>query len=235
MAALGFIVLLVLAYLLGSVPFGLLVARAKGVDIQKVGSGNIGATNVFRMVSKPLGILTFVLDALKGFLPAWFFPILGKLAFGIFQRSELGLLCGVAAILGHTWPVFLRFKGGKGVATSAGVLLGVAPMAVVFGLLGWIVLFVTTRYVSVASIGAAVIVPVCAWTQCALRLHSSRHLLLPLVLTALGGLVIWRHRSNIQRLLDGEEHRFTFGKETRFNGPPPRHEGQPRIDTDGHG
>ncbi len=234
MAALGFIVLIVVAYLLGSVPFGLLVARAKGVDIQKVGSGNIGATNVFRMVSKPLGILTFVLDALKGFLPAWLFPILGRTAFGIFQRSELGLLCGVAAILGHTWPVFLRFKGGKGVATSAGVLLGVAPAAVFFGLLGWIVLFVATRYVSVASIGAAIIVPVCAWTECALRLHSRQHMLLPLVLTALGALVIWRHRSNIQRLLDGEEHQFSFGRKASANGPAPRQEAQPRMDADGH-
>jgi acyl phosphate:glycerol-3-phosphate acyltransferase len=206
------ILLIVAAYLLGAIPIGLLLCRLKGVDIRTVGSGNIGATNVFRSVSKPLGVLTFVGDALKGFVPAYVFPILGKMITGTFQGSEIGILCGVAAIVGHNWPVYLKFKGGKGIATSAGVLLGIAPAAVGIGLLSWIVLFVTSRFVSVASIGAAIVVPVVSWTM-----YSPKGLLLPIVLTILGLLAVWRHKSNIQRLIDGSEHRFSFKKQTDFN------------------
>ena len=119
------------SYLIGAVPFGLLVARLKGVDITKVGSGNIGATNVFRSVSKPLGILTFVLDALKGWGPAWFFPRLVQGGDAITAAGPaLAVAYATLAIVGHTWPVYLKFKGGKGVATSAGALIGIAPAAV---------------------------------------------------------------------------------------------------------
>lgn len=206
------ILLIALAYLLGAIPNGLLFCRLKGVDIRTLGSGNIGATNVFRSVSKPLGILTFVGDALKGFVPATVFPILGKMVTGTFQGPEIGILCGVAAIAGHNWPVYLKFKGGKGIATSAGVLLGIAPAAVAIGLLSWIVLFVTSRFVSVASIGAAIVVPVVSWTM-----YSRKGLLLPIMLTILGLLAIWRHKSNIQRLINGTEHRFSFKKQTDFS------------------
>lgn len=196
------------AYLLGAVPFGLLLARIKGVDIRKVGSGNIGATNVLRAVGKPWGIATFALDALKGFLPAWIFPIVGS-RWGVdFQPLEiLGLLYGVAAILGHNFPVYLRFRGGKGVATSAGALLGVAPLAVVIGLAVWAICFFTLRYVSLASIVAAASVMAVGWI-----LYGGRSLALPLALTVLGGLVILRHRANIQRLLNGTETRFARRK-----------------------
>ena len=194
-----------LAYLLGSIPIGLLLSRLKGIDIRAVGSGNIGATNVFRSVSKTLGIATFVGDALKGFVPAYVFPILGKWLAGTLHGSEIGILCGCAAIVGHNWPVFLRFKGGKGIATSAGVLLGIAPAAVGIGLLSWIVLFITSRYVSIASIGAAIVAPVVSWTM-----YSRKGLLLPIVLTIFGLIAVWRHTSNIQRLMDGTEHRFSF-------------------------
>ena len=199
------ILLIAAAYLLGAVPFGLLLSRLKGIDIRTVGSGNIGATNVFRSVSKPLGVATFACDFLKGYLPACLFPILGKTISGTVQGPEIGILCGVAAIVGHNWPVYLKFKGGKGIATSAGVLLGVAPAAVGIGLLSWIFLLLATRYVSVASIGAAIVVPVVSWTMYAK--HGS---LLPMALTILGALAVWRHKSNIERLIDGSEHRFNF-------------------------
>lgn len=189
-------------YLLGSVPFAFLFARLKGVDIRTVGSGNVGATNVFRSVSKPLGIATFAADVLKGFLPAWGFPLLGK-RLGLDPGPALGLLCGCAAIAGHNWPVFLRFRGGKGVATSAGMLLGIAPGSVGIGLLSWMLVFAATRYVSVASVTAAVVVPAAEWW---LKAGSER--LRPMSLTLVGALVIWRHRANIRRLLRGEEHRF---------------------------
>lgn len=192
---------LLAAYLLGSIPNGLLIARLKGVDIRKVGSGNIGATNVFRSVGKTWGVLTFFCDALKGFLPAFFFPLLtGN------TGPALGIFCGALAIIGHNWPVFLKFKGGKGVATSAGVLLGIAPAAVGIGLLSWLILFLSTRYVSVASIGAAVVVPMAGWF-----LYHNGHLL-PTTLSILGLVAVARHHSNIRRLIAGTEHRFEFRK-----------------------
>lgn len=196
--------LILVAYLLGAVPFGLLLARLKGVDIRKVGSGNIGATNVLRSVGKPWGIATFALDALKGFVPAFVFPIVGSRLGSHFQSLELpAVLCGVAAILGHNFPVYLGFKGGKGVATSAGALLGLAPLAVAIGMAVWAVFFFTLRYVSLASIVAALSIVVSGWA-----LYRGGGLLLPVVLTVLGALVIARHHANIRRLLNGTESRF---------------------------
>ncbi|MCX6996576.1 MAG: glycerol-3-phosphate 1-O-acyltransferase PlsY [Kiritimatiellaeota bacterium] len=196
------------AYLLGALPSGLLIARLRGVDIRAVGSKNIGATNVFRSVGPGWGVLTFLCDALKGLAPTLLFPLLGGLLTrpGLPDAVPPGLLFGAAAILGHNFPVYLGFKGGKGVATSAGVLLGIAPAAAVIGLLGWLALFLTTRYVSVASMGAAVLVPAAGWWQ-----YAGDGLALPATLTLLGGLVIWRHRENMQRLLRGTEPRVQRG------------------------
>ena len=197
-------ILVFAAYFLGACPFGLLVARGCGVDIRAVGSGNIGATNVFRMVSKGAGISVFFLDAVKGFIPAWAFPLAARwLGTSTLDVPSLGLLCGLAAIAGHNWPVYLAFRGGKGVATSAGVLIGLAPFVVLVGLVSWILLLGITGYVSVASMGAAVAVPVAGWI-----LYGNHGLLLPLALTALGILIISRHHTNIRRLVNGTEHSF---------------------------
>jgi glycerol-3-phosphate acyltransferase PlsY len=203
------IILCAVAYLVGSIPFGLLLSRLKGVDVRTVGSGNIGATNVFRSVSKSLGVLTFVLDFLKGFFPAWFFPMIGKALGPDFQSLENynGLLYGTMAIAGHNWPIFLKFKGGKGISTSAGMLLGAAPGAVGVGLLTWVLLLLFTRTVSIASIGAAIAVPAAAW-----RFYGAQDWVKPAALTLLGLVAIWRHRSNIRRILNGTEHRFSLGK-----------------------
>jgi glycerol-3-phosphate acyltransferase PlsY len=204
-----FVLSAVVSYLLGAIPFGLIVARMKGVDIRKTGSGNIGATNVFRSVGKTLGILTFVLDMLKGFGPAWFLPRAAILMFAApeSQALPLGLVCGCAAIAGHNWPVYLGFKGGKGIATSAGVLLGIAPLAVGVGLIVWIVIFLLTRYVSAGSILAAVAVAGSSWW-----FYSKDGMLRPVVLTILAVLAVFRHKENIKRLLHGTENRFEFGK-----------------------
>lgn len=196
------VILTVFAYLFGAVPFGLLVARSRGIDIRKQGSGNIGATNVFRCVGKGWGIFTFALDALKGFIPAFVFPWIGKL------DAEYGVLFGMAAIIGHSFPVYLKFKGGKGVATSAGMLLGVAPLAVGIGFLCWVVCMVFSRYVSLSSIVAAVVVAATVWIQ-------DQGLVVNIALTALATLVIWLHRANIRRLLNGTESRFGKKKETK--------------------
>lgn len=216
MEFIAYFVVALAAYLLGSIPTGYLAGRAQGVDIRTVGSGNIGATNVFRFLGKPAGIFVLLMDALKGFgavvLVVNFYPELHDLAPGVFgrdgqpdaaMREWLGIVAGIAAILGHNYTCWLKFKGGKGIATSAGVYLALASMAVGFALVTWIIAFLITRYVSVASIAAAVALPVAVWL-------TSHSLPLGIVTTALGGLAICKHRTNIQRLLAGTEHRFNF-------------------------
>ncbi len=192
----------IIAYLFGALPFGLLVAKSRGIDIRQQGSGNIGATNVFRCVGKGWGIFTFILDAFKGFVPAFVFPRLATL------DPEYGVLFGFAAIIGHSFPVYLKFKGGKGVATSAGMLLGVAPLAVLVGFICWVVCMVASRYVSLSSIIAAVAVAISVWVQ-------DKGMAVNIALTVLAVLVVWLHRANIKRLLNGTESRFGKKKEAK--------------------
>ena len=186
------------AYLLGAIPNGLLIARLKGIDLQKTGSGNIGATNVYRCVGKGWGIAAFILDAVKGFVPAFVFPRLLESA-----PPWLGLACGVAAVAGHNWPVWLKFKGGKGVSTSAGMLLGIAPGAVGIGFAVFALTVALTRFVSLGSILAAVAVPAAY-----LVMHGTQNRLLAGALILMGLLVILKHRANIGRLLKGTENRI---------------------------
>ena len=190
------------SYLLGAIPNGLLIARLKDIDLQKVGSGNIGATNVFRCVGKGWGVLAFALDAVKGFVPAFFFPRLLDAA-----PPWLGLACGVAAVAGHNWPVWLKFKGGKGVSTSAGMLLGIAPAAVGIGFATFAVVLVLTRWVSLGSILAAVAV-----AGSGVWLYGADNRLLAGALIVMGLLVIVKHRANIGRLLRGTEPRIVGKK-----------------------
>ncbi|MCB1068708.1 MAG: glycerol-3-phosphate 1-O-acyltransferase PlsY [Verrucomicrobia bacterium] len=186
------------SYLLGAIPFGLLIARSRGIDIRQHGSGNIGATNVLRVLGKPLGIFTFILDALKGFGPVF---LAMRLVPG--QAEAAGLTAGIAAILGHSFPIYLGGKGGKGVATSAGVLIGLAWQAALIGVAVWGAVFFLSRYVSLASILAAAAIPAVSWI-----LYYPEKLATPIALTLLGLLIILRHRSNLQRLLKGTENRF---------------------------
>jgi glycerol-3-phosphate acyltransferase PlsY len=195
------IVLTVVAYLFGAIPFGLLVAKSRGVDIREHGSGNIGATNVFRVLGKGWGIFTFTLDALKGFIPAYLFPIIGNV------HLDYGVLFGIAAILGHSFPIYLKLKGGKGVATSAGMLLGVAPVAVGIGFVSWVLCMVISRYVSLSSIVAAAVVAITVWVR------GQQSLTVSIALTVMSALVIWLHRGNIKRLMNGTENRFGKKKE----------------------
>ena len=201
----------VAAYLLGSIPFGFLIAKACGQDIRKLGSGNIGATNVFRSVSKPLGILTFALDVLKGFCGVQLIPLLAaSLCHTSYQGMALPVFCGALAVVGHNWTCFLGFKGGKGIATSAGLLLGLSPAGVGIAFVAWLLVFLTTRYVSLASIAASVVLGAAAWP-----LHlKSQGAWFPAALTFLALVAVWKHRSNIARLRAGTESRFTFGKKT---------------------
>ncbi len=193
-------------YLLGSIPCGLLVSQAKGVDIRKQGSGNIGATNVLRVVGKKWGYLVFFLDALKGFAAVQVAFALASLCPAVKQPELIGIVGGLAGILGHTFPVWLRFRGGKGVATSAGVLLGLMPLAVISVFAVWLMLFQMTRYVSVASVGAAAALPLFVYLYLRLERLTGATLLPFSILIA--GVVVWRHRSNMKRLFQGKEERF---------------------------
>ena len=188
------------AFLLGSIPTGYLVARAKGVDIRRHGSGNIGATNVFRTLGKPLGILVFFIDALKGFSAVWLANHFGQAC------PWTGIVAAVAAIAGHNYTPWLGFKGGKGIATSAGVLLALMPWAVLIIAVVWFTVFRISRYVSLASICAAAALPVSVGALWYAGCGGNGPLLgFALVISALA---IWRHRSNIERLRAGTESRF---------------------------
>jgi glycerol-3-phosphate acyltransferase PlsY len=215
---LGYILLVVCAYLLGSIPTGYLVARAKGIDIRTVGSGNIGATNAFRVLGKPAGVFVLFADGLKGYAACtWLADPLLR-AFGVavtpFDHAMTErVVAGVVAVLGHNFTCWLRFKGGKGIATTAGVYFAVAPLAAGIALSCWTILFVFTRYVSVASIAAAVILPTAVWlTQSSVPLG--------IVTTAVGALAIWKHKGNITRLRAGTENRIEFDKK-RTEGTKP--------------
>lgn len=184
-------------YLIGSVSFAVLIAKSRGVDIFKVGSGNPGATNVLRVLGKPAGYTCFLLDAFKGAAAVLIGFGLGR---GGSQDQLLAILALAAAILGHSYSLFLGFRGGKGVATTVGGLICLVPWVMLIGLLLWIIVFFATRYVSLASIVLGASLPVSAWL---LRVGGPSTLLC-LVLALL---IIVRHRSNIQRLLAGTENR----------------------------
>jgi len=199
----------VCAYLLGSIPFGFLIAKARGVDIRTVGSKNIGATNVFRTVGKGAGIAAFALDAGKGFLAVMWG---GHLAPQLFDL-DLGLLLqlkvfsGACAIVGHNWTCFLGFKGGKGVATSLGVVLGLVWLGALFALGIWMVVVLVSRYVSLASIIAAAALGVGVWF-----LYPQEPAWFLCVLSAFALLAILKHHANIRRLFKGEENRISWSK-----------------------
>ncbi len=207
MPFLPYIVTGLLAYLLGSVPFGLLLARSRGVDIRAVGSRNIGATNVFRCVGKPWGILTFALDFLKGLVGASLIPSVASRLIAVEGTSAptLALVGGAAAVIGHTWPLFAGFKGGKGVATGFGMLVAIAPAAVGIAFGAWLVVMALSRYVSLASVAAAAVLIALIWFP-----RFCGHLPSSIVITVIAAGVIVRHRSNIARLINGTEARFSF-------------------------
>lgn len=197
------LITLVLAYLLGSIPTGYLVARAMNVDITKVGSGNIGATNAFRVLGKAAGTAVLLVDAAKGAGAVLLVPWLAERLSGT-GSVWLPALGALGSVLGHNYTCWLRFKGGKGIATSAGAMAALLPAAFGITLATWIVVFVLSRYVSLASIIAAVALPIAAgFTAPA----ATRWPLVGLT-TALAILAIWRHRPNIRRLMDGTENRF---------------------------
>ncbi len=198
------ILLLVGSYLMGAIPFGVLVAKSRGVDIMSVGSGNTGATNVMRALGKGPGYTVFALDLLKGLIPAlvarWLFP----------DRQEFWMLAGAAAIIGHSFSPFLKFKGGKGISTALGMALGTSPIVALIAFVVFVVILLATKYVSLASlIGCAATIPLC------LTFGDSKWVVGGFAL--LTAFVIYRHRANIKRLMQGTESKFGSKPE-----PPPK-------------
>ena len=206
-----YIIVAVVAYLLGSIPFGYILVRIfRGEDVRAIGSGNIGATNVARK-APGLGLLTLVLDAVKGFAAVMIGMLIGSRS-GADERTVylLAALAAIAAILGHIFPIWLKFKGGKGVATGVGSFLALAPKAVLISLIIFAAVVIAFRYVSLGSILGAAAFPIFAWL-----LNGEKNS--PGVLAAMiaaSALIILKHHANIRRLLAGTEHRFEL-KRTR--------------------
>jgi glycerol-3-phosphate acyltransferase PlsY len=202
---------LIIAYLIGAVPFGLLVARVAGVnDIRQQGSGNIGATNVVRVAGFKAGIWVYLLDIGKG--------VSAVLIVGLFHQSllsrDLFLLCGgLAAVLGHVFPVYLRFKGGKGVNTALGVMLVLLPVETIIAFVVFLIVVLISRFISLGSILGAISLPLVILTERIFfnRMVASVYLYVAVVLALL---VIYTHRANIRRLVSGQESRFTLSSGT---------------------
>jgi glycerol-3-phosphate acyltransferase PlsY len=197
-----------IGYLLGSFPAGYFAGRLAGVDVRTLGSGNIGATNVLRVLGKKWGYPVLAIDMLKGFAAV-------RLAFLLVNRwpeakpyaEYIAILGAIMSVIGHSFPIWLRFKGGTGVATTAGALIGLMPLAVPLVFLVWVIVFETTRYVSLASIIAAIALPIIAGLLARWKLVDTWALIYFSVIVM--ALVLWRHRSNFSRLLKGTEQRFT--------------------------
>jgi len=196
------------SFLLGSIPFCYLAGKIRGIDIRKIGSGNIGATNVVRVLGKRYGYSVFVLDFLKGFGAV-------KISMSIATDARLewaspeifGIFAAIASVVGHSFPVWLKFRGGNGVATAAGALFGLMPVAALIAVIIWISIFWFTRYVSLASVGAAVALPIVILIMTRLtQIHGKALFYSSLCIAAV---VIWRHHSNLSRLMHGSEPRFT--------------------------
>ena len=194
-------------YLLGSIPAGYLAGRIAGIDIRKVGSGNIGATNVTRTLGRLYGYSVFLVDFAKGALAVYISILLSQHVEPKTRSTEIyGIVGAVFCVLGHVFPAWLRLRGGKGVATSAGALFGLMPLAALIGAVMWVLTFEVTRYVSVASVTTAVILPVAVLGLTYARLTNGMELFY--FSLCLAAVVVFRHRSNLSRLVHGTEPRF---------------------------
>ena len=198
--------IIIVSYLLGSIPFGYIAGRIAGIDIRTAGIGNVGATNVVRVLGKRYGYPVFALDVLKGFGAVKISMVMSGQHLEWNSPEISGMVGAIFSVLGHVFPPWLKFKGGKGVATAAGALLALMPIATLIGVAVWIIVFWLTRYVSLASVVATAALPIVILVIGSADGHSGRLLVYSSVCVA--ALVIWRHRSNLSRLLRGTEPRF---------------------------
>lgn len=216
------VIMVVASYLIGAIPFGYLIGRMYGIDIRKVGSGNIGATNVTRAVGPKAGKVCFFLDFLKGTIPTLVAQFLPNCP------VWLPLVAGMCALLGHTFPIYLKFKGGKGVSTAAGSAIALAPIPLLLAFAIWGATFFITRYVSLASILASVALPILAYLMKVLNVGSVTAMSTYTIgfFSAIGLLSVIRHKENIQRLMAGTENRF----ERKNKVQAPQEEEEPKED-----
>jgi glycerol-3-phosphate acyltransferase PlsY len=218
----AYAIIAAVAYFIGSIPFGLLIANTRGIDIRTQGSGNIGATNVWRVCGRKYGLLTFAADVGKGLIAVLLGAWLARRFPGAFRDEAFaGITAAIGCILGHSFPIWLGFKGGKGVATSLGVIIGMMPLASVLVFALWAVIFKVSRYVSLASIVAAAALPVVVVVLRFAGRYGDGHFYFA---CAAAALVVHRHRGNIQRLCAGTENRFG---EKRVNDAAPSESDEP--------
>jgi glycerol-3-phosphate acyltransferase PlsY len=199
-----FVAAIIAAYLLGSIPAAYIAGNARGIDLRKHGSGNLGATNVMRVLGTKIGLLVFAFDMAKGAAPVLLFPrMIAVSAMPMGDRTIMAILCGIAAIIGHVRPIYLKFgRGGKGVATAAGVFLALAPVQTLLTLIIFAVVLLSSGYVSLGSLTSALMLPVLLGITVGVRSPVFG------ISVAVAVFVFWTHRSNISRLRTGEEHRF---------------------------
>lgn len=202
-----YILIFLCSYLIGSIPWGFLIGRLYGVDIRKVGSGNIGATNVTRSLGKLPGRICFFLDLLKGFLPVLAVSMMLRRQYFEDPEQFAQIIAAASAVLGHMFSVFMKFRGGKGISTIFGVLLGFSPWSFLAAGIVWVLVFLISRYVSMASIAACAVLPVAAtlFTMTEVYYHSIWVLAFLFLLSILA---VIRHSANIRRLINGTENRF---------------------------
>ncbi len=202
----GTVLTTLIAFAMGALPTGAIAGRIAGVDLRAHGSGNIGATNAFRILGPRFGVPVLIIDIAKGVIPVL---LIAPAVAGASPLGPTGVraLAAVAAVAGHIWSPFVRFRGGKGVATAAGAFVALSPLGTLAAVAVWAVLAATTRYFSVGSLGAAVVLPFAVWYET--RLRDTPQSWIPVAAAALLTLIIFiRHRSNISRLRQGRENRF---------------------------
>ena len=210
----SYIVGIIISYLIGGIPFGYLIAVAKGIDIRTQGSGNIGATNVGRVLGKKYGLIIFILDMLKGFIVVFFVPAVVSSAVNVPTTigNLLVILCGFCAVLGHAFPVYLKFKGGKAVATSFGVFIWLVPLSIAIAFGVWLLTVIVTRYVSLGSMIGSTALAVAIVVVVDSPFGDNVYLTAMSVAVAI--LIIARHTSNIQRIIAGTEKKVFSEKDS---------------------
>ena len=198
---------LILSYLLGSISGSMLIGKLKGIDIREMGSGNAGSTNAFRTIGGAFALGVLFIDVLKGFIAVKFVPFLqlgGILTTNTIDIELLHIICGIGAILGHVYPIYFRFKGGKGAGTMAGVLLALFPTYLIIGIPIWLVVLVFSGYVGLSTMIAGITLPICTLFFYSNGIYSQFGFFSVMIAV----FIIFTHRSNIQRMLNGNENRF---------------------------
>ncbi len=197
----------VIVYLFGSIPWGFILGKMKGIDIREHGSKNVGATNVNRVLGKKWALVCFLLDFLKGFIPVTIVTHLITVEILSKDAIYAVIIAAFAAFAGHVWTIYLGFKGGKGIATIAGIIVALAPLSFVISMVIWTIVFYSTRYVSLASIIASSVLPLSAYLLSKYEIYPLEDTVLGLLLL-LAHLAVFKHKDNIKRLLKGTENRF---------------------------